>query len=59
MTITVTGGNRIISSLRRLSDGLSDATKNVLDSSLQTGVILNLPKQFLHWTLYFLDHPRR
>lgn len=38
MTITVTGGERIISSLRRLSEGIPNATKAALDTSLKLGV---------------------
>jgi len=38
MTITVSGGEQIISSLRRLSEGIPNATKTALDTSLKLGV---------------------
>ncbi|MGH9988371.1 MAG: HK97 gp10 family phage protein [Nitrososphaeraceae archaeon] len=38
MTITVSGGEQIISSLRRLSEGIPNATKAALDTSLKLGV---------------------
>jgi len=38
MTITVSGGEQIISSLRRLSEGIPNATKAALDASLKLGV---------------------
>ncbi|MGC1133640.1 MAG: HK97 gp10 family phage protein [Nitrososphaeraceae archaeon] len=38
MTITLSGGEQIISSLRRLSEGIPNATKAALESSLKLGV---------------------